>query len=97
MTAQIWLIEAETLMYACRWSGNEAHLFHAKSCLQVAGGEAADLDQLDALLGERLPICIVPTTILETSLGNIGLLFHPLPTLWRCRRHHRKHRGALSE
>jgi opine dehydrogenase len=79
--AKVALLESETLLYACRRSGTEAQVFHVKSQLQLAGADPGDLARFNEILGDRLPTKIVPTSLLETSLNNIGMLFHPLPTL----------------
>ena len=81
VTADVGLIESETLLYACRRTGVAAHVYHVKEHLQVAGASRRDLDRFAALLGNALPTTLVPSTLLETSLNNIGMLFHPLPTI----------------
>ncbi len=78
----IVVAEAQTLLFACRKDGAGAVRIHGrKARVPVAtlpgGASAATV----ALLGTAFPEFVAVGNVLETSLMNIGAMFHPLPML----------------
>lgn len=77
------IAEAQTIIYTCRRDGdNSVHIFALKSGIPIASLYAADTDRII----EALPSCIrgrfVPSpSMVETSLGNVGMVLHCAPTL----------------
>lgn len=74
------VVEAQTLVYACRRSGTGVHIFGLKEKVVCAG--FGNLEKFYEIIREPMPQ-FVPAEqgIWETSLDNIGMLFHPTPTL----------------
>lgn len=74
------VVEAQTLVYACRRSDTGVHIFGLKEKVVCAG--FGDLERFYEVIREPMPQ-FVPAEqgIWETSLDNIGMLFHPTPTL----------------
>ena len=80
--ARILLAEADTFIFTCRCE-QPGHpvIYQIKDLLKVAALHPADTDAVCTQL-QRLFPCVQPaSSILETGLSNIGMLFHPLPTL----------------
>jgi opine dehydrogenase len=79
----VTLIESQTLLYACRIVGASATVFGVKDTVSVAGEHPEDvqaaIDQLGQFVGRG--IWKVESSVLSTSLANIGMLFHPAITL----------------
>lgn len=83
----VTVVEAQTLLYACRRTGNSVHVFGVK---ERVGCAALPHDQLDRFLQpmqSALPQFVKEQQgIWATSLDNIGMLFHPTPTLFNLSR-----------
>ena len=78
----IVVIEAQTLLYACRKNLNKVHVFGTKDRVACASLNPQGLAQFLGLIQPSLPQFVVAEQGLwETSLDNIGMLFHPTPTL----------------
>ncbi len=76
------VIEAQTLLYACRRQGNRVHVFGVKETVACAGFPGDGLAPFFDLLQPILPQFVnAEQGIWQTSLDNIGMLFHPAPTL----------------
>jgi opine dehydrogenase len=79
----VTLIESQTLLYACRLQGVSATVFGLKETVSVAGENPEDvqaaMDRLGQYVGQG--IWKVESSLLSTSLANIGMLFHPSITL----------------
>jgi len=78
----ITVIEAQTLLYAVRRQGTEVHVFGLKDRVVCASLPHENLDRFLKPMQAALPQ-FVPAEqgIWQTSLDNIGMLFHPTPTL----------------
>lgn len=80
--ARIFLAEADTFIFTCRCE-KPGHpiIYQIKDVLKVAALEPADTASVCMQLRQLFP-CVEPaSSLLETGLSNIGMLFHPLPTL----------------
>ena len=79
---EVLVVETQTIAYACRKSGATVHVFGVKDAVPFAGLPAARIPdftrQIQAVFANFVP---APGGLWQTSLGNIGMLFHPTPTL----------------
>ncbi|WP_242870856.1 NAD/NADP-dependent octopine/nopaline dehydrogenase family protein [Acidaminobacter hydrogenoformans] len=76
------IAEAQTLIYACRRTGpTEARIMGIKNKVSVAAIPGKDTEKAVKYLNEYYPQFVPAKSIIETSLMNIGAIFHPLPTL----------------
>jgi len=74
--------EAQTLIYACRKiSSTKVVIFGVKKSLSVASFPAKNIERLIKVLNIAYPQFIPAVNVLETSLNNIGAIFHPVPTI----------------
>lgn len=79
--ADVLVMEAQTLLYAARKEGASVNLFGLKQQVACAGLPTGDSERFFALMQPLIPQFIPAPTIWHTSLHNIGMLFHPTPTL----------------
>jgi opine dehydrogenase len=82
-TADVVIVESQTIPYACRKTEHTVHVFGIKKEIPCAGIPANKLDEFFSEVREVYPV-FVPAKkgLWETSLNNIGMLFHPTPTLF---------------
>ncbi len=74
--------EAQSLIYACRRSGPAEGTIHmVKNTMPLAALPSARTPEVLALLNRYYPQFTAAENVLETSLMNIGAIFHPAPTL----------------
>jgi opine dehydrogenase len=74
--------ETQTLLFACRKEGTGAVRIHGrKARVPVAALPGVATAAAVALLGTVFPEFVAASNVLETSLMNIGAMFHPLPML----------------
>jgi len=77
-----FVAEAQTLLYACRRTGPaEATVYGVKNRVSFAAFPASRNGEAAKVLGRALPGFSSASSVLETSLLNIGAVFHPAPTL----------------
>ena len=83
----VTVVEAQTLLYACRRQGAAVHVFGLKDRVSCAALPQEDIPRFLRLMQSALPQ-FVPAEqgIWQTSLDNIGMLFHPTPTLFNLAR-----------
>ncbi|MFC1746606.1 NAD/NADP octopine/nopaline dehydrogenase family protein, partial [Candidatus Riflebacteria bacterium] len=79
--ADVLVVEAQTLLYACRRQGAEVNIFGIKNKVGCAGLPGKDMPRFFELIQPYLPQFVPAEGIWHTSLDNIGMLFHPCPTL----------------
>lgn len=80
--ADVTIAEAETLIYACRSEGPAlAHIFRIKDSLPVAALPATHTAMVLEVIAPAFPQFIDGTSVLYTSLNNMGAIFHPALTL----------------
>ena len=80
--ADITIAETQTLIYSCRKTGpNAVGIFGVKKEVLLGAFPASRTQQVLDLLHPYYPQFIPAKNCLETSLSNIGALFHPTPVL----------------
>ena len=76
--ARVLVAEAQTLIYACRLVGPaRVHMMGIKKEVPVAALPAADTPQVVERVQQLYPQFVPAANVLETSLDNIGAVFHP--------------------
>ncbi|MGB6607556.1 MAG: NAD/NADP octopine/nopaline dehydrogenase family protein [Atribacterota bacterium] len=74
--------EAQTLIYACRKiSSTKVVIYGVKKSLSIASFPAKKIERLLKVLNKAYPQFVPAINVLETSLNNIGAIFHPAPTI----------------
>ena len=80
---RIYLGEAQTLVYACRVVENGyVNVIGIKDEVLFSGLPAADTDYMLYLLKKIYPCFVKTANVLNTSLENIGAMFHPCVLLF---------------
>ncbi len=80
--ADVTVAEAETLIYACRSDGPaQARIFRVKEAVPLAAMPATRTPRVLEALASAFPLFIDGTSVLHTSLNNMGAIFHPALTL----------------
>lgn len=75
---RLYLAEAQSLPYACRITGPASvHIAGIKRSLPLSALPAADTPHVMNVMQELFPSLVPARHVLETSLGNIGAIFHP--------------------
>jgi opine dehydrogenase len=81
--ARIYLGEAQTLVYACRVIENgHVNVIGIKDEVLLSGLPAADTDYILSKLNPIYPCFVKAENVLNTSLENIGAMFHPCVLLF---------------
>lgn len=76
---KIYIAETQSLLYACRAEGNgEVRIIGVKSQLPVAAFPSSDSDHVLLKLAQITDSFIKAANVFETSLDNIGCIFHPV-------------------
>jgi len=77
-TAHVLIAEGQTLIYACRISGPaRVNIMGIKKQVPVATLPATDTPQVVETVRRLYPQFVAAANVLETSLDNIGAVFHP--------------------
>jgi len=80
--ADVTVAEAETLVYASRSEGPaQARIFRIKEAVPLAALPATRTPRVLEALASAYPRFIDGTSVLHTSLNNMGAIFHPALTL----------------
>jgi len=80
--ADVTVAEAETLIYAARSEGPaQARIFRIKDAVPLAALPATRTPQVLGALSGAYPRFIDGKNVLQTSLNNMGAIFHPALTL----------------
>ena len=80
--ADVTVAEAETLIYACRSDGPaQARIFRIKEAVPLAALPATRTPRVLEALASAFPLFIDGTSVLHTSLNNMGAIFHPALTI----------------
>jgi len=78
VAAHVLIAEAQTLVYACRISGPaRVNILGIKKRVPVAALPAAGTPQVVETVRRLYPQFVPAADVLETSLDNIGAVFHP--------------------
>jgi len=76
--ARVQVVEAQTLLYTCRLSGPaRVHISSVKQQVPLAALPTCDTTAVLERLNPLYPQFVAATDVLETSLDNIGAMFHP--------------------
>jgi opine dehydrogenase len=76
--ADVTVAEAETLVYAARSEGPaQARIFRIKDAVPLAALPATETPRVLEVLSEAYPGFIDGKNVLQTSLNNMGAIFHP--------------------
>ncbi|NPV70441.1 MAG: NAD(P)-binding domain-containing protein [Firmicutes bacterium] len=79
---RVYVAEAGTLLYACRKMGpTEVRVMGVKQKVRLAALPSTDTAHVLGVIGRLFPQFAGARNVLETSLMNIGAVFHPAPTL----------------
>lgn len=82
VTDEVLVAEAQTLIFASRVVGPaRARIFGIKRKVPVAALPAVRTAEVLTVLGEIFSQFTAAESVLQTSLDNIGAIFHPAPTL----------------
>lgn len=73
--------ETDTFIYACRSSDGKARIFSIKEAVSLASIPSWKTNYVIDLLKLAYSQVVPAENVLETSLNNIGSIFHPAPTL----------------
>lgn len=80
--ADVTVAEAQTFIYASRAGGDgTAQVFGVKNEVPLAALPAANTGHVLSLLADAYPQYKTASSVLETSLNNMGAIFHPALTL----------------
>lgn len=81
-SVNVSIAEAQTLIYACRRTGpTEATIKGVKNKVSVAAIPSKDTEKVVLKLNEFYEQFVPAKNVLETSLLNIGAIFHPTPSI----------------
>ena len=81
-TVQVYLGEAQTLLYACRVTNpGQVHIFSIKNSVPLAMLPAYQVADVLPVIRQALPQFVPGDNVLKTSLDNIGSVFHPAITV----------------
>ena len=87
ITNQVLIAEAQTLIYACRISGPaRVRILGIKKQVPVAALPATGMPQVIEAVRQLYPQFVPAANVLETSLDNIGAVFHPSTMLLNANR-----------
>ena len=77
------IAETQTILHTCRASSHEAEVtvFSVKQHVPVASLPASEKDAVLELVRPILPQFTKAESVLATSMGNVGAILHPAPTL----------------
>lgn len=85
--ARVLLAEAQTLLYACRvTSPGEVSVKGVKKTVHLAALPANDTQTVLAEINKLFPQFVSARNVLETSLMNMGAVFHPAISLFNASR-----------
>ena len=80
--ADVLVVESQTILYACRRDGAVVNVFGKKRQVACSGLPKTHLPRFEKIIQKVFPEFVVAEgSIWNTSLDNIGMLFHPTPTL----------------
>lgn len=77
------IAETQTIIYTCRKIGEDAvDVISLKSDVLISGFDASENEEIIAALPEVLQDYFIPAeSMIETSLGNVGMILHCAPLL----------------
>lgn len=86
-TKDICIIEAQTMLFACRTvQDGTVRMLSKKNEVTIAALPAVRTREFINIIGHVLPEFIEARSVLDTSFNNVGALLHPIPTILNCGR-----------
>lgn len=83
----ICIVEAQTLLFACRAAEEgKVSIFSKKNEVKVAALPAARTKEFISLIYNVIPEFAEVNSVLDTSFNNFGAILHPIPTILNCGR-----------
>ncbi|SHK18021.1 NAD/NADP-dependent octopine/nopaline dehydrogenase family protein [Paramaledivibacter caminithermalis] len=84
---EVCIIEAQTLLFACRSLYNgKVKIFGKKNEVKVSALPATRTKEFTNIIKDVFPEFTPSINVLETSFNNIGAMLHPIPTILNCGR-----------
>lgn len=91
--ADVTLAEMETFVFTCRCDTVAAPIIYSvKRDVKVAAHQVQRTPGVTQLLGGLFPSICAASSVLETGLSNLGMIFHPVPVLMNLTRIEAKER-----
>jgi opine dehydrogenase len=86
VTDAVQLAETQTILHTCRAGEQEGcvYVYAVKQSVPYAALPSADSESVGAMLRKWFPEFEEAPSVLYTSLGNVGAVLHPTPTLLNC-------------
>ena len=77
------IAETQTILYTCRkLSNNHSSILELKSSVKISGFDKSSTNKILTLLPDCINKYLLPAnSMLETSLGSVGMILHCLPVL----------------
>ena len=84
---KVVVAETQTFIYACRIiDPGRVKIYSIKNQISLAALPAEETSRVIRILSMAYPQFVPASNVLETSLNNIGAVFHPAPTILNCGR-----------
>lgn len=81
------IIEAQTLLFACRIvNEGKVAMLSKKNHVKVAALPAIRTKEFIGIIHHVIPEFVRTNSVLDTSFNNIGAILHPIPTILNCAR-----------
>ena len=81
------IIEAQTLLFACRViQKGKVVMLSKKNHVKVAALPAIRTKEFIGIIHHIIPEFVQTNSVLDTSFNNIGAILHPIPTILNCGR-----------
>lgn len=81
------IVEAQTLLFACRSTGDgKVAILKKKNQVKVAALPAIRTSEFISIIHSTIPEFVATNSVLDTSFNNIGAVLHPIPTILNCGR-----------
>lgn len=81
------VIEAQTLLFACRIiEEGKVAMLSKKNHVKVAALPATRTKEFISIIHHIIPEFVQTNSVLDTSFNNIGAILHPIPTILNCGR-----------
>ena len=86
VTKHVQIAETQTILHTCRAGKREGcvHVYAIKNCVPFAALPSTDSESVGNVLSRWFPQFEAAPNVLHTSLGNVGAVLHPTPTLLNC-------------
>ncbi len=83
----ICMVEAQTLLFACRVAEEgKVSMLSKKNEVKVAALPAIRTKEFIGVINHIIPEFVETNSVLDTSFNNIGAILHPIPTILNCGR-----------